>query len=98
MVTSKLKIFTFDVYASLYLSNKLSFVTSFLATNMSPKILLELFLIYTLMGESVVAQRVCQSYPMSILHKFIPCVLLSIIWLTLMLFLGNIGYILLMPP
>lgn len=70
-----LKIYNFDVYWLLNLSDNLSFLTPFLAAkfDMSPKILLECFSIDNFVGESVVLKRIYQNYSMSILHKIIPC-------------------------
>ncbi|XP_055826368.1 uncharacterized protein LOC129894738 [Solanum dulcamara] len=53
MVTGTLKVFDFDVYELLDLGAMLSFVTPYLAMRffVSPVILLEPFLVYTLIGD-----------------------------------------------
>lgn len=58
----------------------LSFVTPFLDIKfcMSPEILREPFLVYTLVGESVVSCRVYRAYLALVLHKVIPCDLVVI--------------------
>ena len=71
VVTGMLKIFTLDVYVLLDTGATLSFVISLVAKRFDalPDILHEPFLVSTLMGESVVAKRVYQNYPISLPNR-----------------------------
>ncbi|MDV3192310.1 MAG: hypothetical protein Q8853_02560 [Candidatus Phytoplasma australasiaticum] len=75
VMTGILKVFDFDTYAFLDPGANLSFMTPLLAVQfgLSPEILREPFLIYTPMGESIVAHRVYRGCPIFVLHKVFPC-------------------------
>ncbi|XP_055830809.1 uncharacterized protein LOC129899823 [Solanum dulcamara] len=72
IVTGILKVFAFDVYALLDPGANLSFVTPFLANrfDMSPKMLLDPYLVSTPIGELVHARKVYKGSRMFILHKW----------------------------
>ena len=75
-----LKVFHFDVYALLDLGANLSFITPFLAIRFDviSELLLETYLVSNPFSESIVARKVYKNYPMSILHRVIPCDLVEL--------------------
>ena len=64
-MTDMLKVFSIDVYALLYHSTTLSFVTPLVSKKFDilPDILHELFIVSTPVGDSVVAKRVYRNCP-----------------------------------
>lgn len=70
MVTSMLKVFSFNVHALLYLGATLSFVTPLVAKKFDilSNILHEAFTMSTSVGESIVAKRVYTNCPI-MLHN-----------------------------
>ena len=80
MVTGTLQVFHFDVYALLNLGVNLSFVSPYVAMKFAidPEILLEPYFVYHPVGESIVASRVYRGFPISILHRVIPCDLVEL--------------------
>nr|AAV31186.2 Gag-pol polyprotein, putative [Solanum tuberosum] len=71
VVTGMIKVFTFDVYAFLNPGASLSFVTPYVAMNFDvlPEKLCEPFSVSTLVGESILADRVYRDYVISVNHK-----------------------------
>uniref|UniRef100_M1DU27 Gag-pol polyprotein n=1 Tax=Solanum tuberosum TaxID=4113 RepID=M1DU27_SOLTU len=71
VVTGMIKLFTFDVYALLNLGVSLYFVTPYIAMNFDiiPEQLLEPFGVSTLVGESILAERVYRDCTISINQK-----------------------------
>ena len=71
MVTTMLKVFSFDVYALLDPGSTLSFVTPLVAKKFDilPEILHEVFIVCTPVGESVVAKRVYRNCPMMLPNR-----------------------------
>lgn len=80
VVIDMLKIYDFDVYTLLDPRANLSFVTPFLANRFHAcsEVLNEPFKVCTPVGESIVTQRVCRGYLVSILHKVISCDLIEL--------------------
>ena len=66
-----LYIFQFDVYALLDPGSSFSYVTPLIAVNfeMSPEIIPKPILISTLVGDSIVAQKVYKKCPVTVLHR-----------------------------
>ena len=66
-----IKVFTLDVYALLDLGASLSFVTPYVATKFDvlPEKLSEPFSVSTLVGDSILAERVYRDCPVFINHK-----------------------------
>ena len=66
-----IKVFTFDVYALLHQGESFSFLTPYVANQfeMFPKKVCEPFCVSTLVGESILAERVYYDCPISINHK-----------------------------
>lgn len=71
IINGMLKAFIHDVYVLLDLGATLSFVTPyiFMKFEISPQHFLELFNVFTPVGESVLSQRVYRDCPISIYHK-----------------------------
>lgn len=77
------------------MSANLSFITPFLANSFDvcPEVSIEPFFgLYTVVGESVIARRIYKVFPISIIHKLVPCDLGEHDMVDLVLFLGRIGY------
>ncbi|KAF3625198.1 Two-component response regulator ARR22 [Capsicum annuum] len=73
VVIGMLRVFCFDVFVLLDPKSSLSYVTPLVSVNfkMSPKNILEPFLVSTPIGASVIAKQVYRDCPVTILHRVI---------------------------
>lgn len=99
MMNGRLKLLDFDTYALVDPSENVYFVATLwlLSLVLSPENLREPFLVYTLVGESIIVQMVYWGCLISILHKSLPCDLVELEMFDFKLFLGWISCILHMP-
>ena len=66
-----LKFFKLDVYDLLYIGATLSFVMSYVSMRFDvlSDVLVDVFLVSTLVGNSIVAERIYRKYPVTLFHR-----------------------------